>query len=179
MKNKLVTIITVFLVAVMMLTGCSGEVKEPVTTTTEPVSAPETTDKPSNTPEAPTSTPEAEEEEEGVYAITINLNGEEVAKLTLEDLLPLEQVTFQVADKSEEGPTVRSALALAGIEDFTQLTAHGLTKGRVATAEMTLMSKDIDESVILDITNKGTCKLAGADIPDNDWIIDVNQLDIE
>ena len=113
------------------------------------------------------------------YSIDIYLNDSLVESVTLDELLELEQVAFTADNKDEEGPTLLSVLALAGIEDFSELTVYGLSKGRIAEAEITLTRDQVHDKVILDITNSGTAKLAASDIPSNDWIIDADEIKVK
>ncbi len=99
-----------------------------------------------------------------------------MSTLKLADLTSLPQVKVTADSKEETGPTLLAVLGLAGIQDFSSVTAYGYTKGRVATAELTLNRSQINDQVVLDISNQGTAKLAGPNIPGNSWIIDVNKL---
>ena len=110
------------------------------------------------------------------YSIQVFRSETQVGSLTLAALSKLDTVKFTADGKNEEGPTLMSALALVGITGFDEITVYGFSKGRLATAEKTLKWSQINDKVILDFSNQGTCKLAGADIPSNDWIIDVTRL---
>jgi hypothetical protein len=113
------------------------------------------------------------------YSIAVLRGQTQVGALTLADLSTLDKVKFTADGKSEEGPTLLSALGLLGIGDFSTVTIYGFTKGRLATAEQTYERSKINDKVILDFSNQGTCKFAGADIPSGDWIIDVNKVVIQ
>jgi hypothetical protein len=113
------------------------------------------------------------------YTIKVFLNDTQIASLSLDDLLNLPQVNINAADRDQEGPTLLSALALAGVQNFSQVTATGMTQGRIAVAEITLTRNEIDDEVILDITNRGTAKLCGPDIDFNNWIRDVDKLAVK
>jgi hypothetical protein len=110
------------------------------------------------------------------YTIQVWHGEEKEGVLTLADLSELEKVKFTADGKDEEGPTLMSALNLVGINSFNEITFYGYSRGRLATAELTLKWDQVNDKVILDFSNQGTCKLAGADIPSNDWIIDVNKM---
>jgi hypothetical protein len=113
------------------------------------------------------------------YTINIFSDNTQIASLTLDDLLSLPQVNISAAGRTEEGPTLLSALELAGVTNFSQLTATGMTQGRIAEAELTLTRDEIDDEVVLDITNSGTAKLCGPDIEFANWIRDVNKLVVQ
>lgn len=110
------------------------------------------------------------------YTIKIFSNDTQIASLSLNDLLALPQVNVTADGKDQQGPTLLSALALANITSFSQITATGLTQGRIAEAVLTLNRSEIDDQVILDITNSGTSKLCGPNISFDSWIRDINKL---
>ena len=110
------------------------------------------------------------------YTIKVFSNDTQIASLSLNDLLALPQVNETASDKAQEGPTLLSALALAGIQNFSQITATGMTQGRIAEAVLILNRSEIDDEVLLDITNLGTTKLCGPNISFDKWIRDVNKL---
>ena len=113
------------------------------------------------------------------YSIGVFRGETQVGALTLQALSTLPKVTFTSEGKTEEGPTLMSALALVGIADFSQITVFGFTPGRLATAEITLTRAEVNDKVILDFSNQGTCKLAGASIPAKNWIVDAKSVVIK
>jgi hypothetical protein len=113
------------------------------------------------------------------YTIKVFSNDTQIASLSLDDLLNLPQVNISAVGRTEEGPTLLSALELAGVTNFSQLTATGMTQGRIAEAVLTLTRDEIDDEVILDITNSGTTKLCGPNISFDAWIRDVNKLELQ
>jgi hypothetical protein len=115
----------------------------------------------------------------GDYRINIVYHGESFTALSLAQLQTLPKISLNAFNKSEEGPTLLSALELAGVKDFTALTVIGMLRGRIASGELTLMRNEITNEVILDFSNHGTAKLAGPNIPEDNWIIDVSEMRIE
>lgn len=118
--------------------------------------------------EGETTTPEADE-----YRILVYKDGAEVGSLNLDMLHSLP------VGETEEGPTLTSALALLGIEDFTSVTVEGLSQRRVASAELTLQRSEVNEAVILAFNQQGKTKLTGKEIPRDYWIIDVSALRVQ
>ncbi len=115
------------------------------------------------------------------YTVKVYFNDTLKVSLNLNDLLSLEQVvlTTPEQDTDQKGPTLISVLELAGIGEFSEVKVSGMTQGRVATAELTLTRAQVDDTVVLDITNRGTTKLAGLNIPSSDWIRDVVELRVK
>jgi hypothetical protein len=112
-----------------------------------------------------------------VYSVAFFFNGEKTAALTLDDIKNLDQVQININGSEQTGPTLLSALVKAGISDFTELTAYGMSRGRLATAESTFTREQVDDTVMLDINNRGKCKLCGANIPQSRWIIDIEKIE--
>jgi uncharacterized protein YceK len=154
--------IIVMVISLVMLSGCS----QVTSTSAEGVAA-------------DNSSAEKTGYSSSVYSIAFFFNGNKMAALTIDDLSTLEQVTININGSPQDGPTLISALKMAGIDDFTELTAYGMSRGRLATAEATLKREQIDDSVMLDINKHGKCKLCGANIPQSNWIIDIEKIEVK
>lgn len=85
--------------------------------------------------------------------------------------LPLAQIS--VEGKIEEGPRLQDVLQLAGIKDFQRVTLTG-REGNV-----TLAKEDVTPEVLLDLTNRGTVKLASPQVPKKDWVKDITLIKVE
>ncbi len=110
------------------------------------------------------------------YSISVVVNDKQTATLTPADLAKLPQVKQTVGGTEETGPTLLSSLASVGIKDFTQITIYGFTKGRVATAELTLARAQVTDNVMLALVARGTVKLTGTDIGSDKAVVDVNKM---
>jgi hypothetical protein len=113
------------------------------------------------------------------YSIEISQNGQHVTDVTLSQLHTLPEVSFTAIEKTQTGPSLLSVLHYAGITEFSQVKVSGWSKGRVATAELPLDRDEITDQVILEFNNQGKTKLAGPNIPDSNWIIDVEAIEVE
>jgi hypothetical protein len=113
------------------------------------------------------------------YQIKVVLPDKQVVFLGLSELQILPKVSITAYGKSEEGPTLLSALDLAGVKEFNKVTVVGMLRGRVASGELTLNRSEVTSEVILDFTNRGTAKLSGSQIPEDNWIIDVSEMRVE
>jgi hypothetical protein len=117
---------------------------------------------------------------ESGYQIKVFDQDKQVASLGLEELHSLPEVIIEMGgDTPETGPTLLSVLELAEIEEYSKIIVSGMTKGRLATAEITLQRSEITPDVILDFNNQGKTKLCGKQIPDSNWIIDVTEIRAE
>lgn len=104
------------------------------------------------------------------------MNDKQIAAFTVSDLSKLAQVRANVAGTDERGPTLLSVLALAGVKDFSEVTIYGFTRGRVASAELTLKKTEVSDNIILALVERGTAKLTGPDLGAQKAIIDVSRL---
>jgi hypothetical protein len=110
----------------------------------------------------------------------VTRNGSQVGALDLDMLHGLPVVNFNKSTgELEEGPSLLAALELVGITDFSSITIEGYTKGRVATAELTLQRAEVTENTILEFNNQGKTKLAGKEIPEDNWIVDVSGITVQ
>jgi hypothetical protein len=113
------------------------------------------------------------------YSIHISRDGQHVTYVTLSQLHTLPEVSFQAKGTTQTGPTLLSVLQYAGIAEFSKVKVAGWSKGRLATAELPLDRAQITDQVILEFNNQGKTKLAAPTIPDSDWIIDVEAIEVE
>jgi hypothetical protein len=67
-------------------------------------------------------------------------------------------------------------LAASGVADWTVGEALGLGEGRTFEVSVEFSVDDVDEGWILDVTNRGTLKLASDDLPKQQWVRDVAEL---
>jgi hypothetical protein len=112
----------------------------------------------------------------GEYSIAVFSGDKQLADLKIIDLQKLAQVTVATEGGDETGPTLLSVFNSVGIQYFTSVTAYGMTKGRVATTELTLTKDKIDNTVVLGMNNRGTAKLTGKNISAATAVIDLNKL---
>ena len=107
------------------------------------------------------------------------MNDKQLASLTVSDLSKLTQVQANVGGTDETGPTLLSVLNSIGVTDYTELTFYGYSKGRVATAELTLKKSDVTENMMLALVARGTVKFTGTDIGAQRAIVDLNRIAIK
>ncbi|WP_433290006.1 hypothetical protein ACQPZQ_41785 [Pseudonocardia sp. CA-142604] len=107
-------------------------------------------------------------------AVVIRDGDRELARFDLAALQTLQQVDVDTpqsaGDQVQTGPTIRSVLDKAGVADVSVLRVEGRDPAQ------TLSATDLAARPILAVTNRGTVKLAGADLPTNRWVRDVTAL---
>ena len=109
--------------------------------------------------------------------LRVVVDGEVVADWTLETLdysLPFSTLTID--GDSQQGPLLLDVLAASGVVTFDSLEALGLGEGRTFEVSLEVDAADIDDGWILDISNKGTLKLAADDLPREKWVRDLAEL---
>lgn len=122
---------------------------------------------------------QAEPEKPEGYAVQVIKDEKTLKWITLADFEAMEQATIEINNDTETGPLFSDVLDFADIKNYSTLTITGYSKGRIASAEITLTPSQVHDGVIMDITNSGTVKLAATDIVKNDWIRDVEQIIVE
>ncbi len=113
------------------------------------------------------------------YFISVTYNGNRVAALTFDSLGKMEQISARNQEHDSTGPRLTAVLKFAGINDFSEVKISGVNRGRVATAEITLKKSQVNDTTILDMTNRGTTKLTDSVIPFESWIFDVTDIDVK
>jgi len=151
---------TLLMLAIVAIVGCvNDESKSPAIPAQSVVTAPPTT--------APSE-----------YKIELFVNNQLSSTILMSDISALPQRSIAESE-SEMGPTVASVLALAGIVRYRQIQVVGLSPGRKSASQITLVRDKVTDNVILDITGRGTTKLAGSDIPSSEWVLDVSRIYVE
>ena len=106
--------------------------------------------------------------------------GDEVATdWTLADLAA--SVSFAAGDidgATQSGPRLLDVLAASGVEDWQTAEVIGMGEGRTFEVGLDIAAADTDENWILDVTNRGTLKLAAEALARNQWVRDVGEIRI-
>ena len=112
--------------------------------------------------------------------IEVMQGGTVIAGFLLVDLRKLSNVTVKSGGLEQEGLTVRSLLAAAGVEAFETVTVDGFWAGRTAAGgELTLNSAEIDDQVLLVTDRLGEFKLVSPTVPPGQSLIGVRRLTVE
>lgn len=105
--------------------------------------------------------------------------GEVAADWTLADLeASVEFTELTVGDDLQSGPLLLDVLAASGVGDWESGRVFGMGEGRVFEVTLDINSGAVDRGWILDVTNKGTLKLAAADLSKDQWVRDVGEINI-
>jgi hypothetical protein len=115
----------------------------------------------------------------GDYRVSITQDVKLLASFSLDDVKTLPMVQMDGGDDVENGPTLLAVLQKAGVTQFSRVTAAGMQRGRVHSAELTLDRAKITDKVILAINKRGKLKLMGEGIPADGVIVDVTELRVE
>lgn len=87
---------------------------------------------------------------------------------TVEDVKALPLAQYMTEGKVEEGPKLLDVLARAGVDEFSEVVISG------PKSSQTLTRAQVDDRTVLDLTNRGTVKLATPAIAKADWVKDVD-----
>src|SRR5688572_3050608 len=93
--------------------------------------------------------------------------------VTLDDIKTLSVSQVTAEGRVEEGPMLKDVLALAGVSEFTEVSLTG------SSSPVTLTFEQVDDNTILDLTNRGTLKLATTYIPKENWTKDITEIKVK
>ncbi len=111
-----------------------------------------------------------------VYRIPVVQDGEVLAEFDIEQLQELGTRRIEMQGKYEEGPPLLAVLEAAGVSDFESVVVTGV--GVRDSGSLELTKDQVDEDVLLDIANRGTCKLAGPNIAYEDRVRDITRIEV-
>jgi hypothetical protein len=111
------------------------------------------------------------------YSVAVVRDGSVVRRFSVTDLQALPQGRIVVDDKEQDGPTVRSVLTASGVDDFEQLTVKGA--GLRDDGALSLPATRVDDTLLLDFSDRGTVKVCSPAIDWGDWVRDVSELRVD
>lgn len=108
------------------------------------------------------------------------MEGEEVAAdwtlAALEEAVPF--IDAAIEGDSQKGPRLLDVLAASGIEKWQTAEVIGMGEGRTFEVGLEISSAEVDDGWVLDVTNRGTLKLAADNLPRQQWVRDVGEIRI-
>ena len=103
--------------------------------------------------------------------------GNVVASWTLDELE--ETVSFveiEIDGDKQRGPLLVDVLAAANVDDWQTAEVLGKGEGRSFDIGLPISAADVDKRWVLDVSNRGTLKLAAEDLPREQWVRDVSEI---
>lgn len=76
----------------------------------------------------------------------------------------------------QSGPPFLDVIDASGVAAWETAEVLGMSEGRVLEVALDVAAADVDESWILDVSNRGTLKLAATDLPRERWVRDVGEI---
>lgn len=92
----------------------------------------------------------------------------------LEDQVPF--ITLEIKGDEQAGPLLVDVLTASEIESWESAEVFGMSEGRVLEVSLQIETAEVDASWILDVSNRGTLKLAATDLPRERWVRDVGEI---
>ncbi|NQV05439.1 hypothetical protein HQ535_02730 [bacterium] len=112
--------------------------------------------------------------------LRIVADGSVAADWTLADLEESVGFTESVIDgDNQTGPLFLDVLAASGVDDWDVAEVRGFGEGRTFEIGLDISADDVNETWILDVTNRGTLKLTSPDLPRESWVRDVGEIIID
>jgi hypothetical protein len=109
--------------------------------------------------------------------LRVVVEGEVAADWTLaalEEAVPFAEMTID--GDIQNGPLLSAVLDASGVSEWDSGEVVGFGEGRVFEVGLDISSSSIDDGWILDVTNKGSLKLASVELPREQWVRDVGEI---
>ncbi|GMU40788.1 MAG: hypothetical protein AMXMBFR23_16540 [Chloroflexota bacterium] len=118
--------------------------------------------------------------EVGDVILTVRLADGSAVEWTLDRVrAELPEASMVLDGDAQTGVLLQDLLAASGVTDWTRIEVGGRSEGRAFEVGLTVTPGEIDEGWILDISNRGTLKLAADDLSRQKWVRDVNEIVVE
>jgi hypothetical protein len=85
-------------------------------------------------------------------------------------------VDIAIEDDTQSGPLLRDVIVASGVDDWDTAEVLGMSEGRVIAVGLDIDSSSVDETWVFDVTNRGTLKLAAAELAREHWVRDVGEI---
>ena len=92
----------------------------------------------------------------------------------LQDEIPFAEI--EVEGDTQSGPTLLDAIAASGVGDWDTAEVLGMSEGRVIEVSFDIQAAEVDDGWILDVSNRGTLKLAAKGLERQRWVRDVGEI---
>lgn len=111
--------------------------------------------------------------------LRVVLAGEVAADWTLADLESrVDSVSITIDGDDQTGPRLIDVLDASGVDGWETAEVFGMGEGRFVEVALDITSAQVNDGWILDITKQGTLKLATADLPREQWVRDVGEINL-
>lgn len=115
----------------------------------------------------------------GRVILTIYVADEVVATWTLDQLeAAVPFVETEIDGDTQRGPGLLAVLRSSEITGWERAEVLGKGEGRSFDIGIDIEESEVDEGWILDVTNRGTLKLAAEELPREQWVRDVGEIRI-
>lgn len=111
--------------------------------------------------------------------LRVVLAGEVAADWTLADLESrVDSVSIPIDGDDQTGPRLIDVLDASGVDGWETAEVFGMGEGRFVEVALDITSAQVNDGWILDVTKQGTLKLATADLPREQWVRDVGEINL-
>ncbi len=101
----------------------------------------------------------------------VRQDGTRVA-FTQDMISAIPEASVTIEGSVQAGPKLVDVLAAAGIGDYTKLVFSG-------SSILTVEAAQVTDQFILDLSNRGTYKMASPDIPKANWVKDIVSIEVK
>jgi hypothetical protein len=113
------------------------------------------------------------------YSLRIKRGGQLVNALKAGDIEGLPQQVPEIGGRPMNGARLRVVLALAGVQDAQEITVRGTNSTRNAPIAVTLPWSAITDDILLGVNKRGAAKFFGPNLPGEQWVVDVTEIEVK
>jgi hypothetical protein len=113
------------------------------------------------------------------YSLRVLRGGQVLKALTAQDIDGLPQQVPEIGGRPMNGASVRAVLGLAGVQDAQEITVRGTDSTRSGPATVTLPWSGLTDDVLLGVNKRGAAKFFGPNLPGDQWVVDVTEIEVK
>ena len=113
------------------------------------------------------------------YSLRVLRGGQVLKALTAQDIDGLPQQVPEIGGRPMNGAPVRAVLALAGVQSAQEITVRGTDSTRSGPATATLPWSALTDDVLLGVNKRGAAKFFGPNLPGDQWVVDVTEIEVK
>jgi hypothetical protein len=113
------------------------------------------------------------------YSLQVTRDGVVLKALTASDIDGLPQQVPEIGGRPMNGAPVRAVLALAGVQAAQEITVRGTNSTRSGPAAVTLPWAVLTDDVLLGVNKRGAAKFFGPNLPGEQWVVDVTEIEVK
>jgi hypothetical protein len=113
------------------------------------------------------------------YSLRITRGGQVLKELTARDIAALPQQVPEIGGRPMNGARLRAVLTLAGVQGAQEVAVRGTNSTRNAPIVVTLPWAAVTDEILLGVNKRGAAKFFGPNLPGEQWVVDVTEIEVK